>query len=432
MSETATALASVADSGAGDASLAATPTAELETTIGAPEGAETASPEAGADQKPEAGSEADKPADQQPVEGEDGRAIPKQWRELFQKDHELKRLFFADRELKKVVPEGVAGVREMKERFDLLGGREGIETMQTDLADFKEVAKQFIDGDPAFIDDLAGEDPEAFSAHVPRMLEKYREINPDGFARELCRQISAEHQAVGFRAAIEDAYSKIPQGQEGDAARAVLKNIADWHDRIESRSKQEDSPEVKELRTRLQRERTERERGDTEKLNREYHSEIQRGVESSANRMLDSYFRQFKLDADDRKDVLDAVIRRASRTVLSDADFIKQRDLLNKRMDKNASVRFVTRRFENALQDAVAREVRRFSRGAAPNGGGRPATTSANNNGGARPVATASGFTLVKEMPKAHEIDRLQTTPQMVGQHRAILKDGRKVQWTLG
>lgn len=417
---------SVGGEGAGGGtSIADSPTTVEVEPLGTPSpGVEPAEPEAA----PQPGTieETAKPGE---PEG-DGRLLPKGIQALKETNPEAykaaKDLFFGLRAFKTEFPGGIPEARRLKQTFDLVGGEAGLQKMQTDNADFSTVAKQFMDGDPAFVADLAAEDPVAFGTHVPAILSKYKEIDPEGYRREVAKQISGEHAAWGLFPQLRAVYDAINSGKT-DEAKEILNAIANWHDKIENLSKQEDDPRYKRLQETLKKERGSRSEQETEVFNNAYRSESVQGIDKAAKAIVQSYIKGKNYDANDEQLLMRNVIQEANQAMLKDKDFIAKRDLLIQRRDKEASVRFAVSAWERALGEAAKRVMRTFSRGATP------APTVAPTNGKPAPAKLPPG--LQKVAPEWMNtnmklVDRSKTpTTMILNLRQAVLLDGRKVTW---
>src|SRR5690348_14275190 len=373
------------------------------------------------------------PSGEQPEQraSEDGRVIPKWIRDMQKANpkgyQQAKNDFFSLREFRQVFP-SVADARQAKEQLELVGGTEGLSELQTTNGEFKSVAQQFFDGDPAFVDDLANEDPLAFGTHVPHTLDKFKEIDEAGYNREMARRITGEHDAVQLRQQLVSAYQAIKADNKDEALR-ILYAIAGWHDRLAEIGKQEDDPRFVKLREELKTERQQTQANATKELNAEYRTNAEKAITEKASALLDSYLAGRKIEPDDRNQLMQNVMYAANSEVLKDANFQKQLSLQRERAislrNSSSAVRFAVARYEQALKLAVERQARLMgvsSKAAIP--GNKPAPN------GNKPVPKAiDGFEYVTQSPPNNEIDRSQTTREMVLKQRAVLKGGRKVTW---
>lgn len=421
----------------------ATPTASpspsgVEEPIGTPiPGAETAAPEAGQETTAEPGSEADATAGGSADEKQDARLLPKSIRDLKETNPEAfkaeKERFYEHRSYKQTFPT-VAEARRAKQTLELVGGESGLNQMQTDMTEFREVATQYMNGDPEFVNDLAANDPVAFGTHVPNMLNKYLEIDAEGYNREMAKRIHGEHAAANLRPSLENAYAAITAGKYDDAKK-ILEQIAGWHDRVEQVAKREEDPRYKKLQEQLKTERQSQNDKALSAFNDNYRAESKKAIDTAALRLVKSYFKDSKLDDNDTQIVLRNILRDANAEVLADKDWQTNKNRVLERAyssgNAEQAIRFASQRFNAALESAVKQAARLFSKGA----GTAPRVQQPTNGNGTQAKPPADGFMPVTEMPDPKSIDRTLTTMEMITrQKRAVLKpgapwNGRKVTW---
>jgi hypothetical protein len=434
MSSLATPAASVADTGA-LAGGAPTPSVDLENPQGTPPGGEPgggAAAEPGAGAPPEggqreAGSDADQGTQPQGADG-DARVIPAKWREAFKNDPELRGLFFRDRALTKEFPGGIQEVRALRDTLETVGGESGLQEIQTNLADFRTLANQFLDGDPAYIRDVFETDPVAAVSHLPAYLDAALKADEPSYNRIMAQKISGEHEAWGLRATLKSIYDLPNLPPE---AKALLNKINEWSLRLKEIGEQEEDPRVKKLQDQIKAGRKSEEQNSIKQLNQSYQAESMQAIDKSVNRILDSFLKGRKLSDEDRKAVIEQIISRADKAIGADAEFKKQRDAAFQRAiqtgKKDGAVKIASARWEKELGIVVPKVVRLFALG-----DGKAAPAPAPANGGQQRQAPAGKGTKVAAPPAANAIDTYRTTQNMISkEHRAILKDGTQVFWEL-
>lgn len=433
MSTTATPAASVAGTGA-ISSGAPSPSADLENQQGTPTageggGSSSPEPEGGAAQQaqPEPGTEAGKEGATEEGLDADGRAVPAKWREAFKNDPELKALFFERRAFQKEFPGGIQEVRGLKQTLDLVGGNEGLQKMQTDIADYRGLANHFLDGSPEFVADLFENDAIAAMSHLPTYLDKAREADEPGYNRLIAQRIHAEHDSVGLRPALKSAHDAIPKGPEGDEARRLLNGIAGWHDKLQKVAEQEEDPRVKKLQDQIRDGRKSADAEQLKTLNQSYQAEAAQAIDKSIDRILGSYLKGRKIPDEDLSTIKEQIKLRTNRAILDDKEYTKNRDMVGARRDKPALLKLATNRWNKELEIVIPKVARLFGLGSP-----KPAPAAGNGNGTPAAAPAAAGFTKVDVPPDPKTIDTYRTSRDMiVKQHQAILKDGKKVQWAL-
>jgi hypothetical protein len=386
-----------------------------------------ASPDGG---QPEAGSDADGRGT--PTEGSDadGRAIPAKWREAFKSDPELKALFFERRAFQREFPGGIQEVRGLKQTLESVGGESGLTEMQGNLADFRTLANQFLDGDPAYIQDVFETDPVAAVSHLPAYLDQAMKADEPSYNRIIAQKISGEHEAWGLRSTLKAAYDAI--ATDPAKAKQLLNKIASWSDRLKDVGEQPEDPRVKKLQDQIKAGRKEGETAQITQLKQSYESSAQTEIKKVTERILDSYLKGRKLPTADREMILEQIGMRTNKKVADDKDWTKQRDAAFVRArqtgNASASVKLAVARWEKELAIQVPQVVRLFGLGSGkvepPEPGGEPPKPQG---------ADASGFVKVAALPDPKTVDWSRTTNDMISkQHRCFVKGQKQgVYWVL-
>jgi len=286
---------------------------------------------------------------------------------------------------------------------------------------------QFRKGDREFYKGLFDEDPVAAALGLSHMLELAREKDPATYKPTLARLWDNEFQAVGFAPALRNLHTAVA-AKDFETAKQILESVQGWHDSISSVARQAEDPRVKALLA----ERTQRveneEKTQREEFLNSYKSETLNAVVDDTGKVFDSFFKGRKLDPEDRTDLLREAMAAANRIVAADKEFIEQRERHLAANDKASAQRLTRARFAKVMPEAVKRIARRYGYVS----GTKPAVTpvpGAKPNG-TQPVAPAAqGFVKVNAYPDAADIDRAKSTREMLLAGRAILKNGRKIEY---
>ena len=388
---------------------------------------DTPQPEGGA--QPEPGAEGAEGTEQAGGR-EDGRLIPKWMRAMKESDPEgyraAKSAFFNLKDRETIHPT-VQAAREEHELVDSLGGREGAAKLQEDAVFFKDAANQFLKGDPAFIKDLWEEDPIAAALHVSPMLDEFKARDFQGYKSTIARIWENDFKRLNFAPALQDLAAAIQSGDKATAA-AIAKSIQEWHDSILTVSRQAEDPRVKTLLAERNKQHETRQETERQELLKNYRTESFNSMITEATKTFDSFFRNRKIDAEDRNDLIQDAVKLADKIVAADEAFKRQRDDYLKRGDVKSASRLTASRYAQEMTNSVKRVARRYglvSNQAAPA-----------NNQQQRPNAPtqqprpAEGYIAVTQRPQGEEIDHRRTTPEMIMSGKAILTNGRKVDWS--
>jgi len=410
--------------------------AALSTTIGDPEVVEspsTTEPEVPATEtaEPEAGEETTLEPGAETTEGgkEDGRVIPKWIRDMKESNPDgykaAKADFFSHREYKSIYPT-VQAAREANELIQSLGGPEGAQKLQEDATFFKDAASQFLKGDPAFVKDLWEEDPIAAALHVSPMLDECKAKDFEGYKSTIARIWANDFKRLNFAPALQDLAAAI-KGKNFDVAAEIASSIQQWHDSIMDVANKGEDPRVKTLLAERTKQHETREQTEREDFLKGYRTDAVNGMVTDTGKVFDSFFRDRKLDPEDRTSLIQDAIKLADKIVGADKQYLEQVNAHLRRGDSAAAVRLTKSRYAQEMTSAVKKIARRYGLvSGQPKG---PATQQKTAPGNKQPQPQ-QGFVAVKERPQAEQINRRVTSNEMILAGRAILNDGRKVDWS--
>jgi hypothetical protein len=371
----------------------------------------------------------------QPTEGkEDGRVIPQHIRALKETNpaayKAAKAEFFELRSWRDTFPK-IQDARDAKELIESAGGADGISEMRQLTSEFREAANQFLEGSPKFIQDLAEDDPVAFSLHFPIMLQEMQKRDFGYFADNISKLWDTEFENTGIPRVLQDAkvnLEKLAKGPERDAALFYVNEVLKWQQSISGRSKKAEDPRVKSLLADRAKSRQTEAQSELKELNKDYQNKALNTVIPAGRKEFDSAFKGYKLDEKDRQRLFGQVVAAANATVERDKHFKADRDALLKDKDVNGALRLVRSRYAQEWANAVKEVARLFRIGAGPGKQPQQQQQNTNQNGNQRPVE--KGWIKVNARPDGADIDRSRTPNEMIIGRRAILKDGRKVDWT--
>jgi len=379
------------------------------------------------EETPESDAAAEQP---EGAEGaEDGREIPKWIRGLKETDPEqfkkAKADFFDLRDRRGLHPT-VKAAREEHELLASAGGAQGITALREDAQFFKTAAQQFLKGDPAFVKDLFEEDPIAAAMHIPHMIEAYKTHDLEGYKSTIAQIWKNEFSQVHFGENLGVLRDMIASGNKEDAL-GLLSAFERWQKSILTVAEKAEDPRVKRLLTERQQRIDSEQQAERAEFHKNYRSETINAVVEAGSKVFDSFFKNRKIDPTDRIDLLRDAFRIANANVEKDEAFKKQRDGHLDAGNAAAAKRLTEARYARELPEAVKRVARRYGLVAGP---AKPSTETPGKppQSGQRPGPT--GFIAVNQRPDPTEIDRDRTTNDMILSGRAVLKNGRKVDWS--
>jgi len=330
-------------------------------------------------------------------------------------------------ELDREFPGGVAEARELRDKVEEFGGVQAIEEKIAGLAEMDGLAKQFMDGDPAFVDDLIESSKEGFAAIAPVVFAKYAELHPDGFGAYLGRIVYQDlvaNEVPLLMMRLQDCIGALDKNENAVEAFKLVNSYLGAFKALANKP----MPEVKkstatpknddhtrreeELRARewkLERDTAQRTIMDAE------YSRALAGRKPSAEEKLQirELFTTRGKSAADR--MFPGWAEKAQRFITAN--------------DKAGYLRYMksiyARVVPEAMQSAVASTLRGAKKPAV--NGQRPVVKAVAN--GQQQNGGGSAYAPVAKEPSTWDIDFNRTNQGMLMGNKAILKDGRRVTW---
>ena len=387
------------------------------------------------------GTEGDKgkPGEDKGEVREDGRLIPKWMRALKETNPEgfkkAKADLFELMDRRTLHPTAQAA-REEHDLVQSLGGKEGVGKLREQSTFYSEAANQFLKGDPAFVKDLWEEDKIAAALHVQPMLEAFKTHDFEGYRTTIARMQDQELQAVGFGPALRNLIDAVTKGDKETALSILVNgrdqqgnpsNFVSWYNSIGDISKKAEDPRVKALLAERAKARDNETQAEQQTFLRGYRTEALNTVLGEAETVFNSYFKNRKLDPEDRVALLQDAVKLANERVQADKDFMEQREghLTNK--DSHSALQLTKARFARELPEAVKRIARRYGLSSGTPGNGNQQRQQQQPATGKQVEA---GWIAATARPDPMDIDRSRTTNDMIFAKKAILKSGKKVDWS--
>jgi hypothetical protein len=339
----------------------------------------------------------------------------------------IQRALYKDAEWQKEVPGGLKEVRELRQTVETLGGPNGVQEIQAEVNGWHQFDAQYMAGDPKAVEFMTSEPEgqEAFLKIIPAALNKFEELHPDGYSQYMAQVFNHTIGQSGIPLALErlgDFLGDNPRAQE------QLQKIAGFLKFIDSAARKPvEAPKFAKSeaqpdgRTEFEQERTAFER---EKWKNE-----------TANAQRPLFEQEWARLAGGRKmsETQQTAIRQLYELTLNKAINGKHSETLQRYFeakDRNGFLRYAANLDKTEMPKALraAFEAVLPSR-PGPKPGSAPAPVK--NGTPAKGLPIAQGFTQVAKQPATQEIDYKNpfNTIANFQQGRAVLKDGKKVQW---
>jgi hypothetical protein len=371
---------------------------------------------------------------------EDGRLIPKWMKELQQTNPEAykkaKTDLFELQGRRSIHPTAQAA-REEHDLVQSLGGKEGVAKLRENDRFYSEAANQFLKGDPAFVKDLWEEDKIAAALHVQPMLDAFKQNDFEGYRTTIGRMQKQELDAVGFGPALRNLIDAVEKKDFESALNILVKgrdaqgnpsNFVSWYNSIHDIASKAEDPRVKSLLAERAKARDTEAQTEQQNFLKSYRTEALNTVLDDAGKVFDQYFKGRKLDPEDRLDLLKDAVKLVNSKMEADKAFMEDRDGHLKLRDSHSALQLTKARFARELPEAVKRIARRYGMTSGTPGNGNQQRQQQQPAGGGR--QPDAGYVAVTARPSPEDIDRSRTTNEMIFAKKAILKDGRKVDWS--
>ncbi len=306
----------VASPDASPSSEGATTDVSEETQLGAE--TETAESDAGTQ---EVQTDTDGTGTEDPALSGDGRQIPEGLREYF-KTHAAERArWFKAIQFEKAGFKTPQEAIDLREKWESVGGEEGIAEKDNELQQWSQLSKNFLDANPEFSQALFDEDAAAASRNMPNLLTTWHKSDSKSYDRALSRILVATHNGGQVKEKLQALYN----GTQDEGAKAQIKQLWDFFSQFEELAKQPVETNDPE-RERFQKEKESWEQERHTEFMRSYVTDVHTHSEKSARAELAKYLKGKKLDPDAENVMLQNIASRLGKLLEKDKVFGSQRD----------------------------------------------------------------------------------------------------------
>lgn len=411
---------------------AETAVADVNTESTPDAGGDSASPDTGAESEEsgqdsaQTGETVERGAEEAQTQ-EDGRTIPPDLRKHFAElkaqnpalYKKLKGLYFAEREFRNHFPGGPQEVLKLKEFVDTVGGEEGWQGVQDTLQGWEELDGLYSNGSPEFVDRIANSDPEAFSAMVPKALERWAELDKDNYDHVMARVVANTINA----SPIGEIYRAL---QATDETKALAEKLASWYNGIQELSSKVPEKKVDPERQKFEREKAEweeKKQGEfREKVGQELQSFYVSGLESNLGNEFKARNRNFSqlktADSETYWAMMNDAYGRIRQALQGDKTFTSKFESLLKEGNGQAAVKLTRSRVERLMPEIAKKTYKVFNLGTTTQQKKEQQQTNQQR-------ANVPPQTKLARQPQPEEIDWNRTNSGMILDGKAFLK-GRK------
>lgn len=319
-------------------------------------------------------------------------------------------------------PGGLKEAVAAKTTLSEYGGVEGLKESQEALADYGALESMFEKADPQFMVSLADTLPESFSQVMPEGLAKWKSIDAEGYNHNLAKVMVQTLDGVGVSQSLENIWAGLPDGDAKNAVAKLWQNIDGFRKLGEKAPERKVDPK-NEAFTKREQDLAQRE---VQMMLKPIASEGRQQIQSITDREMMASYRWAETDPSVKEAVMDRVRSEVVGASKKDKGFLKEFDRLKDRSDSAGLSRHVKNFQDRVTPQIVARVAKLFA--VKPKGASATIKTPvAGTQSAATPIA--QGWTRVSAQPSASLVNRSATTDDMILSNRAILKDGKRVQW---
>lgn len=325
-------------------------------------------------------------------------------------------------------PGGLKEAVALKNTLSEYGGAESLKETAEAVGDYQRLEDQFEKGDPAFITSLADAAPDSFSHIMPAGLEKWKQVDPEMYNYVQARVLT--QTLDGVRAS--EIIARIHNALDPEKAADFRTELAQLYNALEGfRKTGEKAPERKTnpQNEELNRREEELAKRESRAVLAPVANEGRRQLETITDREMRTGYQWDETDRDVQDAVKDRVRFEVIQVGKKDKTFNREFERLKERGDSEGLMRHV-RNFQDRVTPGIVQRVARLFAVKTKAAGKAVAKPAIKPGNGAKP--SERGWETIARQPTAGQIDYRamgRNADDMILANKAILKDGRKVQW---
>jgi hypothetical protein len=390
--------------------------------------------ELGDEAEPEAEEPSEEPAEGEPdeeeqVEGvapekvEDGRKMPDNVKKgiaaLKASNPEaariLKETYWTEQRFRSVfaTPEVAA---EAKNKFESLGGDEGLQQIQSERQEWEGINQAFTEGSGDFAKKIAENDPESFVKNAPHVVNEWATRAPEQY------QYYAQTVALNTLASAGITLQNLQKAYNAEQSPEAKTILAEIHNALLPLEQQKVAFEQK--RTDPREEALKQRESAFEQKRR---ADFEGGVATQAEKYLaenmktalDGVVGARKVDPEAAKGFEKMINAEVMRMLGDTPNFATNLEAHYRTGDSAKSVAYITAQY-NRILPAAAKVIEPYLRNITA------VSKPAGKSGTAAPKAAAPGEVVLKEMPDWDKVDQSKTTVADMIMGKAVLSNGKR------
>lgn len=339
---------------------------------------------------------------------------------------QLRAALFDSDQLRRLHPGGIKEATQLHQRFQELGGEDGLKEMSGKLDFFQGIDADFTAGNPRFVEALAEADPVAFAKIAPAVIAKYESMHPEALSSFVSGKMLSEMSGKGFELALMRLadFIDVEKPNAVTSYNSLVNFVNGLH---ENASKKVEAPGKQAPGA---------EKGDEFKSREENIIRSEWRVEQDQFRRT-SFSGEYgklangrKINSDNEVAIKELCVGRIAKALEGNKEFNSKLQRYFEARDKEGFLKFFNSQYKTTMSAEMRRSfdqilgTKRGPVAAALNGAGKAAPV-------AVPGAPDKGFAWIPNQPSAGDVDMRHpaNTRDTWAGGKAILKDGRKVQW---
>jgi hypothetical protein len=337
---------------------------------------------------------------------------------------ELGNAYFREQAYKQVFPT-VQEATSAKQLIESVGGLDGLAQLQERDQLYTTQDEMLREGNPEVLDDFFEDFPEGAAALAPHYLDRLAKNNPEAFSAAVVPYVVGMLENAG----IGNYLASILQEQDPARAKGMVEQLARWYQQqVQGAAQLKTAAPKFPAQDRLKQEQTKIEQERENLFMEGVRTKVNASVQPELDRTIEQYTKQYKLNDTQKKYFQDIVQRRVVEELNNDATYKKQVDLrkASKSRTHDTVASYISGEFNRRLKDAaftVAKELY-----------GAPKAAVSQNTGVVKagtPKSTPSGGPIyVSQRPPDAQLDLSRPGAELLlikGQ--AYTKDGRFITW---
>jgi hypothetical protein len=252
--------------------------------------------------------------------------------------------YFENKAFKQEFPT-VQEARNAKLALENLGGEEGIEALNSEVADYRNEIQQFANGDPNLLKQLQEANPESFVNMTGNALDLLKQTNKQAYEQARTPVVADYMESERINDAIVQLanYIKEGKGQEAyDLTRWVAQKLGALKTANDERAKAPKvDPRQQELDTQRQEIAQEKEKMYQESVGRVFGPMNEQVV----NKLISPVIKQMKLKGDGLRDFKNGFYQKVFAAIKADKTLQRQAQALMAKGDADKAGRFLASKF---------------------------------------------------------------------------------------